>query len=121
MDELDLATVLAALADPIRLRTVAELAGQVELACGECGQRCAIDAAKSTMSHHFRVLREAGVTRTRIEGAHRYITLREADLNWRFPGLIDAVLAGQASPDHRGTDAAGATAASGTPADRPGG
>ena len=88
--------MLAALADPIRLRTVAELAGRAELAAGECGERCAADAAKSTMSHHFRVLREAGVTHTRIEGAHRYVTLREDDLNRRFPGLLDAILTGQA-------------------------
>ena len=116
VEEFDLATVLAALADPIRLRTVAELAGQVELACGECGQRCAADAAKSTMSHHFRVLREAGVTHTRIEGAHRYITLRETDLNQRFPGLLDAILTGQASPARRGADAPGATGAAQIPA-----
>ncbi|MHB8620628.1 MAG: hypothetical protein ACYDAG_13825 [Chloroflexota bacterium] len=45
------------------------------------------------MSHHFRVLREAGVTRTRVEGAHRYVTLGRADLDARFPGLLDAVLA----------------------------
>ncbi|MHB1313319.1 MAG: ArsR/SmtB family transcription factor, partial [Gemmatimonadaceae bacterium] len=88
VEEFDLPTVLAALADPIRLRTVAELAGRAELAAGECGLRCAADAAKSTMSHHFRVLREAGVTHTRIEGAYRYVTLRESDLNRRFPGLL---------------------------------
>ena len=98
VEEFDLASVLAALADPIRLRTVAELAGRAELASGECGQRCAVDAAKSTMSHHFRVLREAGITRTRIEGAHRYVTLREGDLNRRFPGLLDVILTDQANP-----------------------
>ncbi|MHB8324467.1 MAG: ArsR/SmtB family transcription factor [Candidatus Dormibacteria bacterium] len=98
VEEFDLPTVLAALADPIRLRTVAELAGRAELAAGECGERCAADAAKSTMSHHFRVLRDAGVTHTRIEGAHRYVTLREDDLNRRFPGLLDAILASQATP-----------------------
>lgn len=114
VDELDLATVLAALADPIRLRTVVELAG-TELASGECGQRCAADAPKSTLSHHFRVLREAGVTTTRIEGAHRYVTLRERDLNQRFPGLLDAVLASQAphSPTAGGV-AAGATGDAGS-------
>lgn len=109
VDELDLATVLAALADPIRLRTVAELAGRTELASGECGQRCAADAPKSTLSHHFRVLREAGVTHTRIEGAHRYVTLRESDLNQRFPGLLDAIVASQASHWPTAGPAAGAT------------
>lgn len=98
VEEFDLPTVLAALADPIRLRTVAELAGRTELASGECGQRCAVDAPKSTMSHHFRVLREAGITHTRIEGAYRYVTLREGDLNRRFPGLLDVILTDQAIP-----------------------
>lgn len=93
MEEFDLPTVLAALADPIRLRAVAELAERGELTAGECGERCAVDATKSTMSHHFRVLREAGVTHTRIEGAHRYVTLREDDLNQCFPGLLGAILA----------------------------
>lgn len=115
MEELDLATVLAALADPIRLRTVAELAGRTELASGECGQRCAADAAKSTMSHHFRVLREAGVTHTRTEGAHRYVTLRENDLNKRFPGLLDAIVTGQASAAPHRADTAPATATADTP------
>ena len=39
-----------------------------------------------------------GITRTRIEGAHRYVTLREGDLNRRFPGLLDVILTGQANP-----------------------
>lgn len=98
VEELDLPTVLAALADPIRLRTVIELAGRAEFSAGQCGERCGGDAAKSTMSHHFRVLREAGVTHTRIQGAHRYVTLREADLNQRFPGLINAILTSQSAP-----------------------
>lgn len=93
--ELDLPTVLAALADPIRLKAVVELAERGELAAGECGDLCAADSAKSTLSHHFRVLREAGVTRTRIDGVHRYVILREADLNRRFPGLLDAILSSQ--------------------------
>ncbi|MHB8189486.1 MAG: ArsR/SmtB family transcription factor [Ferrimicrobium sp.] len=100
-EEFDLPTVLAALADPIRLRVIVELATD-ELAVGECGERCAADAAKSTMSHHFRVLREAGVTHTRIEGAHRYVTLRTADLNQRFPGLLNAILFSQAPPPSEG-------------------
>ena len=45
-------------------------------------------------SHHFRVLREAGITHTRIDGTTRHVTLRREDLDARFPGLLDAVLAG---------------------------
>ena len=47
---------------------------------------------KATASHHFKVLREAGITLTRIDGAHRLLTLRRDDLDARFPGLLDAVL-----------------------------
>ena len=43
-------------------------------------------------SHHLKVLREAGLTRTRIEGTHRFVSLRRDDLDARFPGLLDAVL-----------------------------
>jgi DNA-binding transcriptional ArsR family regulator len=45
------------------------------------------------MSHHYRVLREAGVTWTEVEGRTRYVSLRRGDLDARFPGLLDAVLA----------------------------
>jgi DNA-binding transcriptional ArsR family regulator len=45
------------------------------------------------MSHHLRVLREAGLTRTRVEGTRRYVSLRREDLQARFPGLLEAVLA----------------------------
>ena len=56
--------------------------------CSEFGPN-----AKSTMSHHFKVLREAGITRTEIEGRRRLTSLREDDLEKRFPGLLEAVLA----------------------------
>jgi DNA-binding transcriptional ArsR family regulator len=48
--------------------------------------------AKSTLSHHLRVLRDAGVTRTRQEGTRCFVELRRDDLEFRFPGLLDAVL-----------------------------
>ncbi|MCW2972004.1 MAG: transcriptional regulator, ArsR family, partial [Thermoleophilia bacterium] len=48
----------------------------------------------STASYHLRLLREAGVTRTRAEGTTRYMSLRRADLDARFPGLVDAMIAG---------------------------
>ncbi|MEU7005427.1 helix-turn-helix domain-containing protein [Streptomyces sp. NPDC046332] len=52
-----------------------------------------IDVHRTTMSHHYRVLRESGVTWTEIEGRTRYVSLRRKDLDARFPGLLDAVLA----------------------------
>lgn len=87
-DELDLATVLHALSDPIRLRIVAQLADGREHNCGSFG----LPIAKSTSSHHFRVLREAGVVQQRIDGKCRLNRLRTEQLEQRFPGLLSAVL-----------------------------
>ena len=56
--------------------------------------------SKATLSHHFRVLREAGLVRTRPDGRKRLLSLREEDLNACFPGLLDAVLSRQRSPKH---------------------
>ncbi|MGG2092505.1 helix-turn-helix domain-containing protein [Bacillus sp. S13(2024)] len=50
-----------------------------------------IPIAKSTLSHHFKVLRESGVMYTRIEGTQRFISIRTEDLNKRFPGLLDTI------------------------------
>ncbi|MER6951308.1 helix-turn-helix domain-containing protein [Nonomuraea sp. NPDC000554] len=82
--DIDLGEVLFALADPVRRRLVARLDEG-----GECGTtQCAGEGmAASTASHHFKVLREAGVTCTR-----RLVSLRRQDLDDRFPGLLDAVL-----------------------------
>jgi len=80
--------VLYALSDPVRLEIVRSLQNGNEKPCGEFGLH-----SKSTMSHHFKVLREAGVTRTRTEGRQRFTSLRRKDLDARFPGLLEAVLA----------------------------
>jgi DNA-binding transcriptional ArsR family regulator len=87
-DELDLTDVLHALSDPVRLEIVRLLADQKERPCS------AVEAkvAKSTLSHHFKVLREAGITFTRANGTHRLVSLRIDDLEARFPGLISSVL-----------------------------
>jgi DNA-binding transcriptional ArsR family regulator len=93
-EDLDLTTVLQALGDPVRLKIVRMLAADGEQVCG------AIDLgiSKSTRSHHFKTLREAGVTLTRVEGTHRHVSLRRDDLRARFPGLLDAVLLTQPAP-----------------------
>lgn len=81
--------VLHALSDPVRLQIVADLAD-----AGECRPGMLdVGVSKSTLSHHFRTLRESGVTRTRIEGKEYFVSLRYQDLNHRFPGLLAAVLA----------------------------
>lgn len=87
-EDISLADVLHALSDPIRLRIVWNLASNAEESCGAFG----IQIPKSSLSHHFKVLREAGVTRTRTEGTQRLVSLRHKDLDARFPGLLDAVL-----------------------------
>ena len=51
-----------------------------------------LGVSKATRSHHFKVLREAGLTRTRAEGTHRHVSLRRDDVDARFPGLLGAVL-----------------------------
>jgi DNA-binding transcriptional ArsR family regulator len=87
-DEIELAGVLQALSDPIRLRIVMALRAGDELSCKSID----LPVVKSTCTHHFRVLREAGVIRQRHEGTSRLNSLRRADLDRRFPGLLDAVL-----------------------------
>jgi DNA-binding transcriptional ArsR family regulator len=89
VQELRLVEVLHALSDPVRLQMVRSLdRADGALACVDL----ALPVTKSTASHHFKVLREAGVVRCREEGTRRYYTLRRQDLDARFPGLIDAVL-----------------------------
>jgi DNA-binding transcriptional ArsR family regulator len=88
--EIELGAVLHALSDPVRLEIVASLAaGNAERTCSSFDVR----VTKSTCTHHFRVLREAGVIRQHQEGATRLNTLRREDLEARFPGLLDTVLA----------------------------
>jgi DNA-binding transcriptional ArsR family regulator len=89
--DLSLAAVMHALSDPARLEIVARLAASDGENCGDIGS--GIELHKSTLSHHYRVLREAGVTLTAVEGRTRVVRLRRDDLDRRFPGLLTAVLA----------------------------
>ena len=88
LDAMTLAAVMAALSDPIRVMIVRQLAAEGERTCGTFE----LGISKATRSHHFRVLREAGLTRTRAEGTHRHVSLRREEVDARFPGLLDAVL-----------------------------
>lgn len=88
-DQIELSAILHALSDPVRLKIVAALAGSDgEPTCGSFD----VPVTKSTCTHHFKVLREAGVIRQRPEGTSRRNTLRTEDLEARFPGLLDTVL-----------------------------
>ena len=87
--DITLAGVLYALGDPVRLEIVKRLAEHQEaLSC------CALQVpvAKSTLSHHIKVLREAGVIASQKEGTQYANSLRREDLEAQFPGLLDAVL-----------------------------
>ena len=88
-EEFTLAAVMAALSDPIRVAIVRQLAAEGERTCGTFD----LGLSKATRSHHFKVLREAGLTATRAEGTHRYVSLRREEVDARFPGLLTAVLA----------------------------
>ncbi|MER7542895.1 ArsR/SmtB family transcription factor [Actinomadura sp.] len=87
-DQFDVLDVLHALSDPTRMTIVRTLRASPERACGTFP----VDVAPSTLTHHFRVLREAGIIRQREEGTRRWTTLRESDLQERFPGLLEAVM-----------------------------
>lgn len=97
-EEIRLEQVLSALSDPLRLSIVQAYlrdAGGRERACGWFK----IDRPKSTRTHHWKVLRDAGVVRQRQVGLERRNTVREADLDARFPGLLDLVRAWEPTAD----------------------
>ena len=90
--DITLAGVLAALSDPMRLKilkTLVERRGG-SLSCS--GATPCADMAKSTLSHHFRVLREAGLIRTTKRGVENLNSVRWEELDARFPGLLRAIL-----------------------------
>jgi DNA-binding transcriptional ArsR family regulator len=88
---IDVVTVLQALSDPVRLEMVRQLAGcggDGELSCG----KIEVPVTKSTATHHLKTLAAAGLTAQREEGTRKYIRLRHAELEQRFPGLLHSVL-----------------------------
>ncbi|ANI93995.1 ArsR/SmtB family transcription factor [Dietzia timorensis] len=92
VDEMRIGDVLAAVADDNRRHVVRELAlsdDTAERSCTSFG----LDVSKSTRSHHFKVLREAGVVRQVDRGNKSGVTLRRDDLERRFPGLLELIAA----------------------------
>ncbi|MFF8726223.1 ArsR/SmtB family transcription factor [Streptomyces sp. NPDC015171] len=89
-DQIRIENVLAALGNPMRLAVVRVLGDEAEHTCGSI-----LDGvSKSSMTHHWRVLRDAGVIWQRPSGRENLLSLRRADLDHRYPGLLDAILVG---------------------------
>lgn len=90
IEDVTLESILYALADPARLEIVRKLTA------GGCGMNCSSAAPehlpKSTQSHHYQVLREAGLIRSERRGTEVVNTLRCEEIGTRFPGLIPAIL-----------------------------
>lgn len=87
--EINLVRVLSAIGDPIRLsivRTLSDNGGE------RAWSDLEVPIAQSTLSHHLKVLRTAGVIQSRQEGTRCFVSLRKRDLNRRFPGLLSSVL-----------------------------
>lgn len=90
MSEVTLEGVLYALSDPVRLEIVRRLTTE---ACGKnCQSVAPVDMARSSISHHFQILREAGLIRSERRGVEVVNTTRCTELAQRFPGLMPAIL-----------------------------
>ncbi|MBU9844837.1 ArsR/SmtB family transcription factor [Rahnella ecdela] len=98
-DEVSLERVLFALSDPIRLNMVRMLASGARINSLSLG----LGMPRSTITHHTRILREAGLTRTEPEGRNCWISLRQELIEDKFPGLLKIILKEQSlasEPDH---------------------
>ena len=82
--------ILYALSEPVRFSIVEQLASGAELTCGAF--KLPSTKGKSTMTHHFKVLRDSGLIYTRVEGREHYTSLRRSEIEERFPKLLDTLL-----------------------------
>ena len=81
--------VMQALSDPCRIAIIRELIIKNRpLACNEVP----LDVSKATRSHHFEVLRSAGLISTEVEGTKCMSSLRKRELDEKYPGLLALVL-----------------------------
>ena len=90
VESFDLATIMRALGDPVRIEMVRQVDAEGEILCTDLYDRLGLPA--STGSYIHRQLREAGVTRSTAAGTSRIVTVRREDLESRFPGLVDVIL-----------------------------
>ncbi len=89
IDQVELTDIMYALSDPARVeivRAIAE-AGHA-LSCGVLTS----DRPKSSMSHHFKILRDSGIIETRIQGKEHFNSLRLSEIEKRFPGVLKSVI-----------------------------
>ena len=90
-DDISLSGILDALSDPVRVKILKSLLAQD--GCLSCCQAAPCPKiAKSTLSNHFRILREAGLIRMTKQGVENHSTVRLADINGKFPGLLKTIL-----------------------------
>ncbi|MFH8933087.1 ArsR/SmtB family transcription factor [Streptomyces griseosporeus] len=109
-DQIRIDGVLSALGSPVRLAVVRVLDAGGEHNCTSVLKVLGI-TAKSTMTHHWRVLRESGVIWQHPSGRENLLSLRRDDLDARYPGLLDAVLAGARADEAPETSGARGTSA----------
>jgi len=89
MDQVELTDIMYALSDPTRLEIVGRLANAGrKMTCGELD----LNRPKSSMSHHFKILRAAGLVETLIEGTEHMNSLRVEEIEQKFPGILQSVL-----------------------------
>lgn len=93
--QLCLSDVLYALSDPVRLEIVKQIEQAGNLCCGQLD----VQMPKSTLSHHFRILRESGVVGTESQGTFLVNHIRKEALESQYPGLLDCILASSRSEE----------------------
>ena len=93
IEDVTVEAILHALSDPVRVIIYADIVGS------ECPQTCSSflkvsekNIPKSTLSQHFKALREAGLIRGERQGVEMHNTSRCAEIDKRFPGLIMAIV-----------------------------
>jgi DNA-binding transcriptional ArsR family regulator len=89
IEDVDITEIMYALSDPARVEIVRLIAlADKPLTCGDLQ----LDRPKSSMSHHFKILRSSGIIKTDIEGKEHYNSLRLKELEKRFPGVLSSIL-----------------------------
>ena len=89
-EDISLLAILYALSEPLRFSIIEQLAKGEELTCG--GFKLPFSKGKSTMTHHFKVLRDAGLIYTRVDGREHYTSLRRQDIEEKYPYLLDTLI-----------------------------